>query len=50
LEISPVLNWGVIGALLWFTTMSARAGERQALAAQGAQAAVVLSPADGAEH
>ena len=40
LEISPVLNWGVIGALLWYTTVSVRAGERQALAAADAQSVV----------
>jgi hypothetical protein len=40
LEISPVLNWGVIGALLWYTTVSVRAGERQALVAADAQSVV----------
>ena len=30
LEIAPVLGWGVIGALLWYTTMVTRAGEREA--------------------
>src|SRR5437667_5755 len=40
LEISPVLNWGVIGALLWYTTVSVRAGERQALAAADTQSVV----------
>jgi hypothetical protein len=49
LEISPVLNWGVIGALLWFTTVSARAGERQALEA-GEQPVVALPPSDGADR
>jgi hypothetical protein len=47
LEISPVLNWGVIGALLWFTTVSVRAGERQVLAAVE-QPVVPPSPTDGA--
>ena len=49
LEISPVLNWGVIGALLWFTTLSARAGERQALGT-GEQPVVALPPPDGADR
>ncbi|MDQ1395172.1 MAG: hypothetical protein QOG64_431 [Acidimicrobiaceae bacterium] len=27
LEISPVLNWTILGALLWYTTVFARSGE-----------------------
>lgn len=50
LEISPVLNWGVIGALVWFTTVSVRAGEREALAAAESQPVVALAPGDGADH
>jgi hypothetical protein len=47
LEISPVLNCTVIGALLWFTTVSVRAGERQVIAAPGARSVVALPPGDG---
>lgn len=37
-EISPVVNFSTLGALLWFTTRFIRAGEREALAAAGTPA------------
>lgn len=33
LAISPVLNWGVLGGLLWYTTIFSRRGEDAVLAA-----------------
>jgi len=32
LVISPILNWGVIGALLWFSTWYTRRSERRVVA------------------
>ena len=45
LEIAPVLGWGVIGALLWYTTTVTRAGEREA-EALAAEALAAPAPAD----
>ena len=33
LEISPVLNFGVLGGLIWFSAVSSKRGEQQTLAA-----------------
>lgn len=33
LAISPVLNWGVLGGLLWYTTVFSKKGEQAVLAA-----------------
>lgn len=38
LAISPVINWGVLGGLLWYTTVFSRRGERDVLAAAEATA------------
>jgi hypothetical protein len=32
LVVSPILNWGVIGALLWYTAVFSRTGEQRVLA------------------
>ena len=32
LVISQIVNWTVLGGLLWFSVVSTRAGERQVLA------------------
>jgi len=32
LIVSPILNWGVIGALLWYTSMFTRASEQRVIA------------------
>jgi hypothetical protein len=47
LEISPVLNWTILGALLWYTTVFARAGEQATLGGMGATVAsdAVMAPA-----
>jgi hypothetical protein len=40
LVVSPILNWGVLGALLWFTTVFSRRSEERVIAATEAAATI----------
>jgi membrane-bound ClpP family serine protease len=45
LEIAPIIGWVTIGALLWYSTMSIRAGERAASAEDASGALGTDTPA-----
>jgi hypothetical protein len=48
LIVSPILNWGVIGALLWYTAVFGRASEQRVTALVAADPTLAAGP-DGEE-